>query len=81
MSEYRWHRQDGVLDNDGRQVLQIIAVSCTKKFRHKAGSLLVEKLNVVERGDEYRRKHNRVIAPQIGHTNAESTARKEHSHD
>jgi len=59
MKEYRWHKQSGIIDEDGSQILQIVASHCTKKFRHKAGSLLAERLNVVERGEEYRRMQNR----------------------
>jgi hypothetical protein len=52
---YRWSREDGVVDQDGHQEIQL--VGGTKRFRHICGTLLVERLNVKERGDFYAKKN------------------------
>jgi hypothetical protein len=61
---YRWHRQQGVVDADGRQVMQL--VGGTNKFRNICGKLLVEKLNSIERGKEANRRREEAIARDGG---------------
>ena len=48
MKNYKWDKTDGILDNTGKQVLQIVASNCSKKFRNIAGELLVDCLNSYE---------------------------------
>lgn len=48
---YKWDNTSGVVDEEGRQVIQL--VGGTKKFRKICGTLLVERLNVKARGDSY----------------------------
>ena len=38
-----------VRDEQGSQVLLLMCCSCSHKFKHMAGKLLVEKLNTIER--------------------------------
>lgn len=51
---YKWNKQYGLTDTDGHQVLQI--VGSTNKFRNRAGKLLAEELNKIERAKELARK-------------------------
>ncbi len=59
MKQYRWDKVSGVVDSHtGEQVIQI--VGGTMKFRKLCGILLVERLNVKEKGDYAQRlKSNR----------------------
>ena len=57
MKQYKWDRTRGVIDAEtGQIILQMESVNCSKKFRNRAGAVLVEKLNVIERAEEFGRK-------------------------
>ena len=49
MKHYLFDKVNGVLDEDGAQVLQIVKNHCSEKFRVIAGRELAEKLNAIER--------------------------------
>lgn len=57
MKRYRWHRQDGLLDEDGKQILVMLPTNCTRKFLHMAGKELANKLNTIEQGKEAARRY------------------------
>ena len=46
---YKWDKNLGLVDQDGRQIMQCMPVNCSHKFRNTAGKLMVEKLNSIER--------------------------------
>ena len=56
MKVYRWNEQDGILDENNYQVLQLFSNS--KKFRRMAGKNLVNLLNNIERGQEAAKERN-----------------------
>ena len=57
MKQYKYDKERGIVDEEGHQVLQL--VGGTAKFRKLCGTLLVERLNVKARGDDYANKSNK----------------------
>lgn len=49
MTHYKFDKKDGLVDETGKQILQLLASNCSAKFRVTAGKLLAEKLNTIER--------------------------------
>jgi len=47
---YKWHKRDGLTDEQGNQLIQFCATGATAKFRHMAGKILANQLNNMERG-------------------------------
>lgn len=43
--KYKFHKDRGIVDENNRQVLQIVRSNSTEKFRIYAGKLLAEELN------------------------------------
>jgi hypothetical protein len=51
-TRYKFDRHAGLVDLEGKIILQIVPVGCTKKFRETAGKELANKLNGIEQGKE-----------------------------
>jgi hypothetical protein len=49
---YKFDEHAGLTDEDGHQILQLVASGCTKAFRRMAGKELANKLNGIEQSDE-----------------------------
>ena len=50
--KYRWDKELGVVEVESDdQILQVLAVNCTKKFRNRAGGELVRRLNWLDIND------------------------------
>lgn len=46
--KYRYYKDRGLEDENSKQIIILLCVNCTKKFRDEAGKLLAEKLNEKE---------------------------------
>lgn len=51
-TRYKFDHHAGLIDLEGRQILQLIPVGCSKKFRDMAGKELASRLNTIEREKE-----------------------------
>jgi len=51
-TRYKFERGTGLVDLEGKVILQLVPVSCSKKFRDMAGKELANKLNGIEQGKE-----------------------------
>lgn len=47
-AKYKWSDKDGDVREvkTGKQIMSLSAVNCTKKFRNRAGKMMVELLNI-----------------------------------
>ena len=52
MTRYKFYRHAGLVDEEGKIILHLVPVGCTKKFREMAGKELANKLNGIEQGKE-----------------------------
>jgi len=52
MTRYKFDKRSGLVDDEGKIVLQLVAVGCSQSFRVTAGKELANKLNGVEQGKE-----------------------------
>lgn len=52
MTRYKFDKHAGLVDEEGKCILQIVAVGCSKSFRVTAGKELANKLNGIEQGKE-----------------------------
>lgn len=53
---YKWDKKQGLLDDQGCQVLQIVSSNCSHKFRNMAGKELANKLNTIEQAKNIQRR-------------------------
>ena len=57
MTRYKFDRHVGLVDEEGKIILQLVPVGCSKKFREMAGKELANKLNTIEQGKEAVARH------------------------
>lgn len=60
-THYKFDRHSGIVDIEGKILLQLVPVSCSKKFREMAGKELANKLNTIEQGKEAAMRRQRII--------------------
>ena len=64
MTRYKFDRHAGLVDEEGKIILQLVPVGCSKKFREMAGKELANKLNTIEQGKELAVKRP-LISPRV----------------
>lgn len=53
MNYVKWDKKDGIVDKEtGLQLLQLVTVNCSRKYREMAGKELVNKLNTIARNKQ-----------------------------
>lgn len=76
MNYLKWSNRDGVIEECGVQVLQLVRTHCSEKFRRMAGKNLVNVLNNIKRGQEASDHY----AKQIAIANARIAGQHERKH-
>ena len=51
-TRYKFDKNVGLVDIEGKVILQLVAVGCSKSFRNTAGKELANKLNGIEQSKE-----------------------------